>query len=64
MDKCKTINTVDFESAVRELERDIRETEHLTKTYVLKRIDDLKNTIVTYGTPDPFVIPTFLKKLP
>lgn len=64
MDKCKTISTADFESAVRELEKDIKETDHLTKTYVLKRIDDLKGTLVSYGETEPFVIPSFLNKLP
>lgn len=64
MEKCKTITTADFESAVREFEKDIRESEHITKTYVLKRIEDLKGVLVSYGETDPFEIPTFLKKLP
>lgn len=64
MEKCKTINTVDFESVMRDFEKDIRESDHITKTYVLKKINDIKGSLVTYGETEPFTIPSFLNKLP
>lgn len=53
MEKCKTIQTADFESVMRDFEKDIRESEHITKTYVLKKINDIKGSLVTYGETDP-----------
>lgn len=64
MEKCKTIQTADFESVMREFEKDIRESEHITKTYVLKKINDIKGSLVTYGEAEPFTIPSFLRKMP
>lgn len=64
MEKNPTIQTADFESAVRKLEKDIRETEHLTKTAVLRGIDELKASLIKYDGEDRFNIPSFLNKLP
>lgn len=64
MEKCKTIQTVDFESVMRDFEKDIRESEHITKTYVLKKINDIKGSLITYGETEPFTIPSFLNKMP
>lgn len=61
MEKCKTISTVDFESAVRELEKDVRESDHLTKTYVIKRIDAMKDALVTYEKKEDHPIPEWLQ---
>lgn len=64
MEKCKTIQTADFESVMRDFEKDIRESDHITKTYVLKKINDIKGSLVTYGETEPFIIPSFLNKMP
>lgn len=64
MEKCKTIQTADFESVMRDFETDIRESDHITKTYVLKKINDIKGSLITYGETEPFTIPSFLNKLP
>ena len=54
MEKSKTIQTADFESVMRNFEKDIRESEHITKTNQTLVIDypdtdDIKTIIVMDG---------------
>lgn len=61
MDKAVTICTADFESAIRDLKKDLAETDHLTKTYVIKRIDAMKDALVTYEKKEDYPIPEWLQ---
>lgn len=51
----------DLEKEISNLEQDIRETEYITKTAVLRMIKDFKNKVITYDTGDKIEIPDFMR---
>ena len=61
MNKAKTIKTADFEAEVRKLEQDINETEYITKTAVLRAVEDFKARLIRYEPIEEISIPKFLR---
>ena len=60
-EKNKTIKTADFEAEVRKLEQEVMETEHITKTAVLRAVEDFKARLIRYEPIEEIVIPKFLR---
>ena len=60
-EKNKTIKTADFEAEIRKFEQDIKETEHMTKTGILRLVEGLKQRLITFEPSEEINIPDFLK---
>ena len=61
MSKAKTIKTADFESEVRKLEQDIKETEYITKTAILRLVEAFKERLISYEPIEEIKIPDFME---
>lgn len=61
MNKAKTIKTADFEAEVRKLEQDITETQYVTKTAILRLVEDFKTRLIRYEPIEEIVIPKFME---
>ena len=61
MNKAKTIKTADFEAEMRKLEQDIKETNHITKTEILRLVEALKERLISYEPSEEIKIPDFLE---
>jgi hypothetical protein len=61
MNKAKTIKTADFESELRKLEQDIKETNHITKTAILSLLGTFKDRLISYEPIEEIKIPDFME---
>lgn len=61
IEKAKMIKTADFESEVRKLEQEIKDTNYITKTAVLHLIDNFKAKLIVYEPSEEISIPKFLE---
>jgi predicted RND superfamily exporter protein len=61
MNKAKTIKTADFEAEVRKLEQDIKETEYITKTAILRLVEAFKERLISYEPIEDIKIPDFME---
>lgn len=59
--KNQTIKTADFESEVRKLEQDIKETEYITKTAILRLVEGFKERLISYEPSEEIRIPDFME---
>lgn len=60
-EKNKTIKTADFEAEVRKLEQDINDTKYITKTAVLRAVEEFRTRLIRYEPIEEISIPKFLK---
>lgn len=60
-EKNKTIKTADFEAEVRKLEQDIKETEYITKTAILRLVELFKERLISYEPSEEIKIPDFME---
>ena len=61
MNKAKTIKTADFEAEMRKLEQDIKETNRITKTEILRLVEAFKERLISYEPSEEIKIPDFME---